>query len=106
MAQKNDLKNAKKKAISFINLIRTNGIPIKSAFIFGSYAKGKARQDSDLDICLISSKFSDRFNDRLSLMRLRREIDFSIEPHPFHPKNFIDEDPLVWEIKKTGVRVA
>lgn len=32
-------------------------------------------------------------------------IDFAIEPHPFNPKDFIDENPLVWEIKNTGERV-
>lgn len=103
-SSKNDL-NYAKKAISFLELVKASGISVDSAFIFGSYTKGKAREDSDIDICLISSAFSNIFEDRLALMRLRREIDFAIEPHPFNPKDFIDENPLVWEIKNTGERV-
>lgn len=30
------------------------------------------------------------------------EIDDRIEPVPFRPDTFVDEDPLVWEIKKEG----
>lgn len=105
MAKKRNLKSDKKKAISFIELVKASGIPLESAFVFGSRVRGKIHSGSDLDICLVSPVFSDRFNDRLRLMRLRRKIDYSIEPHPFHPKDFVDEDPLVWEIKKTGKRL-
>lgn len=105
MDKENDLNYAKKKAMSFLKLLEASGIPIDSAFIFGSYAKGKAREGSDIDICLISSVFSNLFEDRLKLMRLRREIDASIEPHPFGHKDFIDENPLVWEIKNTGEKI-
>lgn len=106
MVKKRNLISDKKKAISFIELVRANGIPVDSAFIFGSRVKGKVHSGSDLDICLVSPIFSDRFDDRLRLMRLRREIDYSIEPHPFHPKDFVDENPLVWEIKRTGKRLV
>lgn len=100
-----DIDKIIEKAMSFLKLVKASGIPIDFAFIFGSYVKGKAREDSDIDLCLISSAFSNILEDRLKLMRLRREIDFTIEPHPFNPKDFIDENPLVWEIKNTGERV-
>jgi hypothetical protein len=32
-------------------------------------------------------------------------IDSRIEPVPFRPEAFFDEDPLVWEIKKEGILV-
>lgn len=105
MDQKNDLNYAKKKAISFLKLVEESGIPIVSAFIFGSYAKGRVREESDIDVCLISPSFSNIFDDRLKLIRLRRKVDFTIEPHPFNPKDFIDENPLVWEIKTNGEKV-
>lgn len=33
-------------------------------------------------------------------------IDAIIEPHPYHPRDFVNEDPLVWEIKKTGIEIS
>ena len=29
-----------------------------------------------------------------------------IAPVGFHPKDFVEEDPLAWEIKKTGIRIV
>jgi hypothetical protein len=34
------------------------------------------------------------------------DIDWRIEPVPFKPETFVDEDPLVWEIKKEGIPIA
>ena len=43
------------------NLIKTiekNGISISAAYLFGSYAKGKANEWSDIDVALVSDNFS------------------------------------------------
>jgi hypothetical protein len=45
-----------------------------------------------------------RINDRLSLMKLRYDVDLRIEPHPFLPQDFKD-DPFAFEIRKTGIRL-
>ena len=40
--------------------------------------------------------------------KLREEgitVDAAIEPIPFYPNAFVEDDPLVWEIKKEGVRL-
>lgn len=106
MAKKSDLKKTTEQKIkNFIKLVKTRGIPLTSVFIFGSQVKGKKHPGSDIDVCLVSPSFSDRFKDRFNLMRLRRKIDVSIEPHPFHPSEFVNENPLVWEIKRTGKRI-
>jgi hypothetical protein len=39
-------------------------------------------------------------------MKLAGEIDSRIEPVPFCPETFVEEDPLVWEIKKTGLKLS
>jgi predicted nucleotidyltransferase len=55
------IKNIKK----YILELERNKIPIKRAILFGSYAKGFARPESDIDVALISDVFSgDRFKDR------------------------------------------
>lgn len=105
MAKKSTLKTIKGKVLSFVSLLKQKGVPITSVFLFGSQVKGKPHAGSDIDVCLVSPSFSNRFEDRLNLMRFRRQIDTMIEPHPFSLKEFVDENPLVWEIKKTGEKL-
>ena len=70
--------------------------------LFGSYAKGSDHIDSDIDIAVILKDFDNRMNTQLELMRLRREIDSRIEPHPFKESDFYENTPLINEIKKYG----
>lgn len=81
-------------------------LSIKKAFLFGSYAKRTSRLWSDIDVCVISDKFK-RVDPLVYLWTRRRDIDVErgIEPVGFAPEDFIDESPLAWEIKKTGIRV-
>ena len=102
MAGKSDktIKNIRK----YILELERNKIPIKRAILFGSYAKGLARPESDIDVALISDVFSgDRFKDRQRIIPLRRKIDSRIEPLPFTPEDFDNGGMMAEEIKKTGV---
>ena len=88
----------------YIRELEKNQIPISQAVIFGSYAKGVAKPDSDIDVAVVSEKFSgDRFEDRRRIIPLRRNIDSRIEPIPFKPEDFNNGGMLAEEIKKTGV---
>jgi len=101
MAEVNTL--AIELAKKFITYLQNQGIKIDSAYLFGSFAKGTEHKWSDIDVAVISSDFSDnRFEESVRLMILSHDIDSRIEPVPFRPERFIDEDPLAWEIKKTG----
>ena len=91
----------------YIAELKRNKIPIRKAIIFGSYAKGDAKEESDIDVALVSEVFSgDRFEDRRKIIPLRREIDNRIEPLPFRPEDFENDGILAEEIKKTGVVVS
>lgn len=48
-----------KVILNYIDSLKADALPIKSVFLFGSYAKGFPRPDSDVDLCVISPKFSD-----------------------------------------------
>jgi len=73
----------------FIAELRRNGIPVQKALLFGSWSKGNAGLDSDIDVALISSAFSgDRFSDRRRIVPFRRRINNNIEPVPFDPESF------------------
>ncbi len=70
--------------------------------LFGSYAKKTNHIDSDIDIAVILKDYENLMNIQLELMRLRREIDSRIEPHPIKESDFNENTPLVNEIKKYG----
>ena len=61
---------------------------------------------SDIDVAVISSDFSDdRFEEGIKLSVIAGQIDNRIEPIPFTPGSFVEDDPLVWEIKKDGIPI-
>jgi predicted nucleotidyltransferase len=92
---------------SYLEVLEKEKLPIERVFLFGSYAKKKARRWSDIDVCIISPKFRDRCYaiDYLWKRRRDEDVEHGIEPVGFHPKDFIDEDPLAWEIKTTGIEI-
>ncbi len=88
----------------FLDKLNANGINIEAAYLYGSYVKGIQHKWSDIDVAIISSDFDeDRFDERVRLTMIASEIDDRIEPVPFRPDTFVDEDPLAWEIKKEGI---
>jgi uncharacterized protein len=92
------------KVQTFIKRLKDSGITVESAYLFGSYAANRANHWSDIDVAIVSPDFStDRFDERVRLMKLSTEIDNRIEPVPFCSDSFNDTDPLVDEIKKSGV---
>ncbi|MBU1153975.1 nucleotidyltransferase domain-containing protein [bacterium] len=95
--------SVKEKIIYFLKKLNENGITPQKAYIFGSYSKGIENKLSDIDVAIISSDLTDdRFNERIRLMKIAYKIDSRIEPVPFNLNTFVEEDPLVWEILKTG----
>jgi hypothetical protein len=47
----------------------------------------------------------DFFSAQRQLMKLRRQIDLRIEPHPIILKDFNSFNPLANEIKQTGIEI-
>ena len=81
---------------------------VEAIILFGSYAKGTEHEDSDIDIAVITDDIkTDKFDEELNLMKLRRNIDYRIEPHIISIADYEnDETPFVVEIKNTGIKVA
>ena len=103
MAKKND--DINKIVKSFLNEVSKH-YKIVGAYLYGSFAKGKAREWSDIDVAIISSDFSeDLFDERLNLMQMAASVDDRIEAKPFKSELFDRNDPLVYEILKTGVQL-
>jgi predicted nucleotidyltransferase len=53
----------------------------KYVVLYGSYAKGTATPDSDIDIAVtVETLDSDYLDEHAKLFKLRRSVDFRIEP--------------------------
>lgn len=96
--------NIRLTIIRFIKKIAESNIKIQKAYLYGSFAKGTNKEWSDIDVALISSDFSeDRLEERIKLSLIASDIDNRIEAVPYTPQSFNVNDPLAWEIQKTGV---
>lgn len=80
-------------------------IGVKKAYLFGSFARGKEREESDIDVAVIVQDMPDFFSTQRLLIRLRRNVDLRIEPHPIMEQDFNSSNPFAWEIEKTGIKV-
>jgi predicted nucleotidyltransferase len=72
--------------------------------LFGSYARGSQREDSDVDVAIIVEEMQgDYFSTRPLLWRVRREVDDRIEPILFETKH--DESGFLEEVMKNGILI-
>jgi len=56
-------------------------MPARQIILYGSYAKGAAKLDSDIGIAVIVDKLQgDYLDEQAKLYKLRRLVDFRIEP--------------------------
>ncbi len=80
---------------------------LTAAYLFGSYAKGKQGEDSDIDLALvIESLDQDRkFDVQIQLMLLASRFDTRIEPHPLSGHDFESGNSFAIEIRKTGIEL-
>ena len=72
--------------------------------LFGSYARGNANKDSDVDLVLIKNT-NDNFQTRLKKVRLLISTTTPVDVFVFTPKEFKEgtkTNPLLSEIERTG----
>lgn len=90
----------------FLKMLAASGFHIDRAVLFGSFVKGTAGKWSDIDIALVSKDFTGvGFNDRKKINPSLIKVDSRIEPHPFRPEDFTEDNPFVKEILKEGIEV-
>lgn len=105
MVKRSVIKIAKK----FIEYLKRENIPVEAAILFGSYAKGNPRRDSDIDLAIVSKKFGrDRMEEGQLLLKKAWRIDGHLEPIPVSFRDFKSnfESPLLEEIRKYGIKIV
>ena len=99
-------KNIVKEIKDYRRILEASGLHIVDLYLYGSHATNTATEDSDIDVAIISDTFTgNRFADSMRIVWLSNKIDLRIEPTTFCPQDFIDEDPLVDQIKKYGLKI-
>lgn len=109
MVKKSILNNTPKKLIrNYKEKLEHEGIPVEKIILFGSYAKGRPKPWSDLDLCVVSNIFGkDYYEEMVRLKKMTLSVEPMIEPHPYHPQDLNDpSDPLAFEILRTGRTIS
>jgi len=106
LAERKDRKTIYRIINRYIDALKQRDINVAGSYLFGSYAKDSASEWSDIDIAILTDKFiGDSFDFRFLLMKIAREIDVDIEPHPFLVDEFNEDNPTAVEILRTGEKV-
>jgi predicted nucleotidyltransferase len=107
MVKKTINKNIIDTVKKFRAAIETAGIPVEKMILFGSYAKGTARTNSDIDIAVVSKNFGyDDVDEMQLLWKETHLVDSRIEPYPLSPRDLREGfSPIAYEIKKYGILV-
>ena len=93
---------------AYVSALNKSGISVQKAFLYGSYARGEATEDSDIDIMLISSIFDKNDMDaRIKAWSLTRQVDIRIEPYTVGLQKFLTDEvsPLLQIVKQEGIEI-
>jgi predicted nucleotidyltransferase len=106
LAEKKDRETVYRLINQYIDALKQRNIDVEGSFLFGSYAKEMATKWSDIDIAILTNEFiGDSFDFRFLLMKIARDVDIDIEPHPFLIDEFNEDNPVAAEILRTGERI-
>jgi len=86
----------------YVDVLRVEGIEIEKVVLFGSYARGTAHEDSDIDVAIICKNFDfDPIEQNMKLWKLAVRVDTRLAPVFISPLEYEEEYiPIVPEIKK------
>ena len=91
----------------FRDAVVAQGYPVQRIMLYGSVARDKAHEDSDIDIAVLCKPFAKtRIDENVAMRRLCMNIDVRIQPFCLHPDDF--GKPYFWlpyEVERTGVEV-
>lgn len=90
----------------YIFVLRSEGIVIDQAYLYGSYLSNSATDESDIDVLLVTENEDDYLTGRI--WSLTRKVNARIEPFLVeHGRFFGEEDsPLIDLVKRTGLKIA
>ena len=98
-----DKREALEKVSQYKKLLNEH-FDIDSVYLYGSYAREKNNEDSDIDVAIVVNQLSgDYFSTTPLIWKLRRQIDDRIEPLLIEKNH--DKSGFLEEIEKTGIKI-
>ncbi len=95
--------DAIKQAKSFIKETQASGLNFRRVILFGSSVRDEMHEYSDIDILLVSDKFTDNPIENIKLYSKINIKYPAIETHPFSTEYYQKSDPFIEEVKATGL---
>ncbi|HFE66877.1 MAG TPA: nucleotidyltransferase domain-containing protein [Chloroflexi bacterium] len=91
----------------FINVLEAADIDVERLILYGSYAAGTAREDSDIDIVVISPSFADKgYWERIDILSdAIYRVSAPIEATAFTPQEWRSGKSLIVDYARDGVPV-
>jgi predicted nucleotidyltransferase len=94
----------------FLAAVHSSGIPVELGVLFGSWARGAATSESDIDLVVVSPRFDAprSHRDVAALWRLAARIDSRIEPLPCGSQQWREDQtsPLLDIVRREGEAIA
>jgi len=92
----------------FKKVLESFNIQVEQLILFGSYATGTAREDSDIDIVVISSSFADKgYWERIDVLsEAIYKVFAPIEASAFTPEEWQTGKSLLVDYARNGVLVS
>lgn len=103
-----DKDQAVKVIKKFAKALKQEGISVDHIILYGSYACGRERPDSDIDVAVVSKNFGkDKVEEGMALFRIAGKIDSRLEPVPISTRVYENDTwiPLVYEIRERGLEL-
>lgn len=101
------LTKIKQLAWRYKDALIENKIPVRAIYLFGSYARGNPREDSDVDFCVVSQAFGKNdFDEMVKINQIAKLVSFDIEAFPVSSKEYQKRsNPFIAEAIKTGIKI-
>lgn len=92
----------------FVQTLKQEGVSVDRVILYGSYASGIVRPDSDIDVAVVSTDFGkDRVEEGMRLFRIAGKIDSRLSPVPISTHVYENDTwiPLIYEIREKGMEL-
>lgn len=90
----------------YVFILRSEGIGVDNAYLYGSYLSDTANDDSDIDIMIVTESEDDYLTGKI--WSLTRKVNPKIEPYHVSRGRFNSNEnsPLIDLVKKNGIKIV
>ena len=90
----------------YIVVLRSEGIAVDKAYLYGSHLSNTATEESDIDMLIVTETEDDYLTGKI--WSLTKKVNSKIEPYLVGKVRFMNSDnsPLIDLVKRTGLKIA